>query len=187
MDDLQSIWSKNQPTAPDLSEELRRARLGRISRSTSRLRLRLWLEAGFVLLALAAILFAWQTGMVYKSRTVLWMIAAAAITALPILYRLARAIAGFSQLDYSKNVVENLRSVLASIQRELRFYLWSLYLFTIVMTGLILIDPFSFWKKAALLGFLFINALMGKHWVRLLYGKELDRLEAELKSWEPDI
>ena len=34
------------------------------------------------------------------------------------------------------------------------------------------------WSKGA------NNASFGKYWVRLLYGRELNRLEAELKNWE---
>lgn len=184
MDDLKAIWAKNPPPASDLSEELRLARERKVADSATKLKRRLGLEAGVVALVFVAILFAWQNGLVYKSRTVLWMLALAGVSVLPVFWRLGRAVLGLSRPDFSKNIVENLRKSILELRRELKIYLWSLYGFTAIMSVLLFIDPFVFWKKAALLAFLLLTAFFGKYWVRLLYGRELSKLEAELREWE---
>ena len=147
MDDLKAIWAKNQPIQTDFTEELRLARMRKVASSAAKIRLRFGLEAAAVTLIFLGIIYAWQTGMVYKSRTVLWMLIAAGGSLVPVFWRLGRAVLGLSRRDFSKNIVENLRFSVAELRRELKTYLWSLYFFSATMSVLLLIDPFVFWKK----------------------------------------
>ncbi len=184
MDDLKAIWAKNPPAEIDFPEGLRRVRMQKLNSSARKLRFRLCLEAAAVLLFFVAVCYAWQNGMVYKSRTVLWMLALTAISVLPVFWRLGRAIFGLARPDFSKNIVENLRAAVANLRRELKIYLWSLYAFSAVMAVLLMVDPFSFLKKIFFIAVLLVNTFLGKFWVRMLYGRELERLERELDGWE---
>ena len=72
MDEFKAIWAKTPTVSTDISEELRRARLRKVDDVATKLRRRLWFEAAAVVVLFAAILFAWQRGLIYNSRTVLW-------------------------------------------------------------------------------------------------------------------
>ena len=183
-DDLKKIWQQAAPPEPAAAHPVDREKLRKTGRTTDRLLKMVWLEGGLVFGTLGLLGWAWFAGMIYNSRLVGWLLVLSVGVSIPVFWRLWRSIRGLSEVDFSKNVVENLRLGITRVRRELRFYLLSFWIFSGLMSLLVLAEPFVFWKKAFVLGFLLVNALTGKHWLRWLYGKKLDALERQLAAFE---
>jgi hypothetical protein len=184
MDDFQKIWAKNPPPMADLLATFRAARLREISDTATKLRARVVVEAVFVLGSFVALFWAWRTGNIYNSRRTGYLILGGFLTTLPVFWRLARAVSGFSRVDFSKNILENLRLLISEMRRELKIYEWSVYIFSIFMLFFLLFEPFLFWKKCIFIVIILLNMILAKYWIRWMYGRELVVLEEKMKTWE---
>lgn len=183
-DDLKKIWQQATPVEPAAARPFDRENLKKTGRTTNRLRQMVWLEAGLVLIFMCLLGWAWFDGRIYNSRLFGGLLVLSAVFSGPVFWRLFRAIRGLSEIDFSQNVVENLRLGIARVRRELRFYLFSFWIFSGAMAVFVVAEPFVFWKKAVVIGFLLLNALTGKQWLRWLYGRKLDALERQLAEFE---
>jgi hypothetical protein len=187
MDDFQKIWAKNPPPIEDLLATFRQARQREISDSATKLRGRILFEAIFVFGCFVALFWAWQTGKIYNSRMTGLLILGGLLTTMPVFWRLGRSILGFSKVDFSKNILENLQFSILKTRHELKIYKWSVYFFSIFMVVILLFEPFLWVKKLVLISFILLNMLLSKYWIRWMYGRELNFLEKKLNDWQSEL
>ncbi len=189
LDDLKKTWAKQpeSPPEPIEIEQLER----RFSAKTDGLKKALFFEAAAVAAMLAAVAWLWFFGSIYRGLTTKILLAGAAAGAAITFFRLFRV---FRKLetggDFSKNVLENLRSSLSEAEREVKFYRWSAWIFFVFMGVAIFFDKWFLGMngrvKMLVAGLLALSFWTTRPYLEWLYGRKIKALREQIDAFLSD-